>query len=69
MKRINKFRKRFEAADENKDNKMNLDELVAYQYLDLFPRMHDVFIDELLEKKGLLQDGVMSFEEFKKGFY
>ncbi|XP_028409499.1 reticulocalbin-1-like [Dendronephthya gigantea] len=65
--RINKYHKRFEAADENKDNKLSLDEFVAYQYMDLFPRMYDVFIDEAMETMDLNKDGVITFEEFKKG--
>ena len=68
LARIEKFRKRFEAADENKDGKLSSDEYVAFQYLDLFPRMHDVFVEELLVPLDLDKDGGISFEEFKKGF-
>ena len=29
--------------------------------------MHDVFVDEVLEPMDLNNDGVLSFDEFKKG--
>ena len=67
LARIEKFRKRFVAADESKDGKLSSDEYVAFQYLDLFPRMHEVFVDELLVPLDLDKDGGISFEEFKKG--
>ncbi|CAB4023097.1 calumenin-like isoform X3 [Paramuricea clavata] len=67
LARIKKYRKRFEAADENKDDKLSLDEYVAYQYMDLFPRMRDVFVDEVLEPLDLDKDGAVSLEEFRKG--
>ncbi len=68
LARIKKYRKRFEAADENKDDKLSLDEFVAFQYMDLFPRMQEVFIDEVLEPLDHNKDGVVSLDEFRKGF-
>lgn len=68
LARIKKYRKRFVAADANKDDKLSLDEFVAFQYMDLFPRMRDVFVDEVLAPLDLDKDGVVSLDEFKKGF-
>ena len=65
--RIDKYTKRFKAADENYDGKLNLDEFVAFQHLDLFPRMHEVFVDEVIQPMDLNNDGTISFDEFKKG--
>ena len=65
--RIKRYEARFNAADENNDGKLSVGEFVAFQHLDLFPRMHDVFVEEIVETMDKNEDGKISYEEFIGG--
>lgn len=55
------------AADENKDDKLTVEEYLAYRHPNLIPRVRDVFIEEIFETIDANKDGVASFEEIMKG--
>ena len=40
---------------------------MAFQYLDQFPRMYDVFADEVMAPLDKNNDGVITLDEFQQG--
>lgn len=56
--------RRWNAADMNFDNKLNLDEFAAFLHPQDYPRMRNVVIDETLDSVDSDKDGYISPEEY-----
>lgn len=57
-------KKRFDAADLDKDGALKKDEFVAYLYPADFPHMHDVEMERTLQDHDKNKDGIITKEEF-----
>ena len=68
QERIRIYKKRFLAADTNKDGKVNADEFVAYRQPHLFDYMHDLVITELEEEMDIDKDGKVTLKDRLAGW-
>lgn len=61
----------FEAADKNKDGKLDRGEFLVFQFPEEHPAMHPHVLAQTLEEKDKDSDGFINFEEFldRKGIY
>lgn len=54
----------FDAADKNKDAKLDRGEFLVFQFPEEHPAMHPHVLAQTLEEKDKDSDGFISFEEF-----
>lgn len=65
-KEMDEDRKKFNAADQNHDNQLTIDEFMAFHLPHHFEHMWDNEIDRQLEEHDTVKkDGFINFEEFK----
>nr|XP_034311901.1 calumenin isoform X1 [Crassostrea gigas] len=64
LKVLEEDKKRFDAADLDKDGALKKDEFVAYLYPADFPHMHDVEMERTLQDHDKNKDGIITKEEF-----
>ena len=61
---IESDRKKFEIADENRDGKLNRDEMAVFLHPNDFPNMRDWVIDEYFGHMDRDKDGRVTKEEY-----
>merc|ERR1712071_472337 len=54
----------FEAADTNKDGKLNAEEFLSFTHPEEVPHMLETILKQTLEEKDLNQDGFIDFQEY-----
>lgn len=69
LKMLERDKKKFKAADQDKDGKLSKKEYTDFLHPEESPAMRDIVINETLEDMDGNQDGVIDIEEFIKDFY
>ena len=66
---VDRDKKRFEAADENKDGKLDRDEFAVYLHPEDTPYMREVVISETLQDMDSNKDGFVDLEEYMSAWW
>lgn len=69
IKMLERDKKKFKAADHNKDGKLDKKEYTDFLHPEESAAMREIVIDETLEDLDENEDGVINIEEFIKDFY
>lgn len=69
VKMLERDKKKFKAADQDKDGKLNKKEYADFLHPEDSPAMRDIVINETLEDLDANKDGVVDIEEFISDFY